>query len=76
MQCNTNKIWNTKSEIISINQNLNNKINNKFRFFLGTHSSDYNMTMFIINFVSLFCITVPKFPQMHKVRLFGINKID
>ncbi|RZF37441.1 hypothetical protein LSTR_LSTR013450 [Laodelphax striatellus] len=29
---------------------------------------------FIINFISLVLVVLPKLPQFHKVRLFGINK--
>ncbi|XP_054287153.1 ORM1-like protein [Macrosteles quadrilineatus] len=29
---------------------------------------------FVINFVSLVAVVLPKLPQFHKVRLFGINK--
>lgn len=29
---------------------------------------------FIVNFISLVVVTVPKLPQLHRVRIFGINK--
>jgi len=38
--------------------------------FYTRNASNY----FVINFVSLVAVVLPKLPQFHKVRLFGINK--
>lgn len=46
------------------------------RFLLSTHYSHYDVTLFTVNIVSLLVILVAKLPQLHRVRLFGINKRD
>jgi hypothetical protein len=47
-----------------------------FRFLLSAHYSHYDVTLFTINFVSLVVILIAKLPQLHRVRIFGINKRD
>jgi len=47
-----------------------------FRFLLSTHYSHYDITLFTVNFISLLVILIAKLPQLHRVRLFGINKRD
>ncbi|KAJ3125928.1 hypothetical protein HK100_010528 [Physocladia obscura] len=43
-------------------------------FLMGTHYSHYNIPTFTINFIALVTVLIPKFPSMHKVRIFGINQ--
>ncbi|KAI9334966.1 ORMDL family [Obelidium mucronatum] len=43
-------------------------------FLLGTHYSHYDGPTFAINFIALVVVLIPKFPSMHKVRIFGINQ--
>uniref|UniRef100_A0A1W7RA29 ORM1-like protein 1 n=1 Tax=Hadrurus spadix TaxID=141984 RepID=A0A1W7RA29_9SCOR len=43
-------------------------------FFLASFYTKYDSTHFGINFVFLTLVLLPKLPQFHMVRLFGINK--
>ncbi|KAG8192628.1 hypothetical protein JTE90_017192 [Oedothorax gibbosus] len=43
-------------------------------FFLASFYTKYDSTHFLLNFSSLVVSVVPKLPQFHRVRLFGINK--
>lgn len=43
-------------------------------FILATHGSDFKSQPLLLNFVVVVVLVVAKFPLMHKVRLFGINK--
>lgn len=45
-----------------------------FRFFLASFYTKYDFTHFILNFSFLVLVLLPKLPQFHMVRLFGINK--
>jgi len=42
-------------------------------FFFALHFNQYNPTEFVINALALLLVLVPKLPQLHRVRLFGIN---
>lgn len=44
------------------------------RFFLVSFYTKYDSFHFIINFASLILVLLPKLPQFHEVRIFGINK--
>lgn len=43
-------------------------------FFLTSFYTKYDSIHFALNFSSLLFVLLPKLPQFHKVRLFGINK--
>lgn len=43
-------------------------------FFLTCFYTKNDPNHFAVNFVSLIFVTLPKLPQFHEVRLFGINK--
>ncbi|XP_041857388.1 ORM1-like protein 1 [Melanotaenia boesemani] len=43
-------------------------------YFLASFYTKYDMTHFIINTASLLSVLIPKLPQLHGVRIFGINK--
>lgn len=43
-------------------------------FFLTSFYTKYDSMHFLLNFASLFLSLVPKLPQFHMVRLFGINQ--
>jgi len=43
-------------------------------FFLTSFYTKYDSFHFVINFVALVLVLLPKLPQFHQVRLFGINK--
>ena len=44
------------------------------RFLACSHFTDYDKTHLIINSVVLAVSLIAKFPEMHLVRIFGINK--
>jgi hypothetical protein len=46
------------------------------RFLLSTHYTHYDAVTFLLNFTSLVVVLVAKLPVMHRVRVFGINKVD
>jgi len=43
-------------------------------FFLASFYTRYDNGHFVPNFVSMMFVLIPKLPQFHCVRLFGINK--
>jgi len=43
-------------------------------FFLVSFYTSYDTNHFVPNFVSMMLVLLPKLPQFHCVRLFGINK--
>ncbi|KFP55415.1 ORM1-like 1 [Cariama cristata] len=43
-------------------------------YFLTSFYTKYDPTHFILNTTSLLTVLIPKLPQLHGVRLFGINK--
>ncbi|KAJ6665229.1 hypothetical protein lerEdw1_004278 [Lerista edwardsae] len=43
-------------------------------YFLASFYTKYDPTHFILNTVSLLSVLIPKLPQLHGVRIFGINK--
>ncbi|GFY02659.1 ORM1-like protein 2 [Trichonephila clavipes] len=43
-------------------------------FFLASFYTKYDTMHFLINFSSLVIVLLPKLPQFHMVRLFGINQ--
>ncbi|KAI3661024.1 hypothetical protein MP638_004059 [Amoeboaphelidium occidentale] len=45
-------------------------------FLLSTHYTNYDLTLFCINLIPLVIVLIGKLPAMHRVRLFGINKIE
>jgi len=44
------------------------------RFLLTSMYTQYNKIHFVLNAISLGFVIVPKLPQLHKVRLFNLNK--
>lgn len=44
------------------------------RYFLTSFYTKYDQIHFILNTVSLMSVLIPKLPQLHGVRIFGINK--
>ncbi|OXB60902.1 hypothetical protein ASZ78_009394 [Callipepla squamata] len=43
-------------------------------YFLASFYTKYDPTHFIFNTTSLLTVLIPKLPQLHGVRIFGINK--
>ncbi|XP_032385443.1 ORM1-like protein 1 [Etheostoma spectabile] len=43
-------------------------------YFLASFYTKYDTTHFVINTASLLSVLIPKLPQLHRVRIFGINK--
>lgn len=43
-------------------------------FFLASYYTRYDAMHFLVNFVTLIVVVIPKLESFHKVRLFGINK--
>lgn len=44
------------------------------RYLLASFYTKYDAAHFLINTASLLSVLLPKLPQFHGVRLFGINK--
>ena len=44
------------------------------RFLLTSFYTKYDFNHFAVNFATLLLVLIPKLPQFHMVRLFGINK--
>lgn len=42
-------------------------------YLIASHTTHYQNPMLILNTLAVFVLVVAKFPNMHKVRLFGIN---
>ena len=49
------------------------KLSFLFRYLIASHLTDYKQPMFFLNTVAVFVLVVAKLPNMHKVRIFGIN---
>jgi len=45
-------------------------------FLLSTHYTHYDAFTFLVNFTFLAVVLIAKLPQLHKVRLFGINRLE
>jgi len=45
-------------------------------FLLSVHFTHYDATLFFINVLPLVIVLIAKLPAMHRVRFFGINKVD
>lgn len=44
------------------------------RYILTSFYTKYDRAHFVVNTVSLLTVLIPKLPQLHGVRIFGINK--
>ena len=44
------------------------------RYLLASFYTFYDVRHTVVNFIALLIGVVPKLPQLHKFRLFGINK--
>eukprot|EP00246_Nothoceros_aenigmaticus_P016169 TRINITY_DN713_c0_g1_i1.p1 TRINITY_DN713_c0_g1~~TRINITY_DN713_c0_g1_i1.p1 ORF type:complete len:177 (-),score=13.80 TRINITY_DN713_c0_g1_i1:162-692(-) len=42
-------------------------------YLIASHTTDYKMPWLIPNTIAVFVMVVAKFPNMHRVRIFGIN---
>ncbi|KAJ6844966.1 ORM1-like protein 2 isoform X2 [Iris pallida] len=42
-------------------------------YLIASHTTDYQHPMLALNTLAVFVLVVAKFPNMHKVRIFGIN---
>ncbi|CAA6666875.1 unnamed protein product [Spirodela intermedia] len=42
-------------------------------YLIASHTSNYQRPMLFLNSLAAFVLVVAKFPNMHKVRIFGIN---
>ncbi|XP_008802460.1 ORM1-like protein 2 [Phoenix dactylifera] len=42
-------------------------------YLIALHTTDYQYPMLFLNTLAVFVLVVAKFPNMHKVRIFGIN---
>jgi hypothetical protein len=68
--------------MISMQNDMNEIFNNTpvynfnffFRFILASFYTKYDLLHFLVNTVALASALIPKLPQLHKVRLFGINR--
>lgn len=44
-----------------------------FRYLIASHTTDYQHPMLFFNTLAVMVLVIAKFPNMHKVRIFGIN---
>ncbi|CAN1794076.1 ORM1-like protein 3 [Linum perenne] len=42
-------------------------------YLIASHTTDYQHPMLFLNTIAVLVLVVAKFPNMHKVRIFGIN---
>lgn len=42
-------------------------------YLISSHTTDYQNPMLLFNTVAVLVLVIAKFPNMHKVRIFGIN---
>lgn len=42
-------------------------------YLIASHTTDYQNPMLFLNTLAVMVLVVAKFPNMHKVRIFGIN---
>ncbi|RWR80784.1 ORM1-like protein 3 [Cinnamomum micranthum f. kanehirae] len=42
-------------------------------YLIASHTTDYERPMLFLNTLAVFVLVVAKFPNMHRVRIFGIN---
>lgn len=42
-------------------------------YLIASHTTDYQYPMLLFNTVAVLVLVIAKFPNMHKVRIFGIN---
>lgn len=43
------------------------------RYLIASHTTDYRHPMLFLNTVAVIVLVIAKLPNMHKVRIFGIN---
>ncbi|MBA0554033.1 hypothetical protein Golob_013166, partial [Gossypium lobatum] len=43
------------------------------RYLIASHTTGYQNPLLFFNTLAVFVLVVAKFPNMHKVRIFGIN---
>uniref|UniRef100_A0A7N0VAV7 Uncharacterized protein n=1 Tax=Kalanchoe fedtschenkoi TaxID=63787 RepID=A0A7N0VAV7_KALFE len=43
------------------------------KYLIASHTTDYQHPMLFFNTLAVLVLVVAKFPNMHKVRIFGIN---
>ena len=48
-------------------------VKKKCRYLIASHTTDYRHPWLLLNTLALMVLVVAKFPNMHKVRIFGIN---
>ncbi|KAJ0113514.1 hypothetical protein Patl1_00641 [Pistacia atlantica] len=46
---------------------------NQLRYLIASHTTDYQHPMLFFNTLAVIVLVIAKFPNMHKVRIFGIN---
>lgn len=44
-----------------------------YRYLIASHTTDYEHPMLFFNTIAMLVLVIAKFPNMHKVRIFGIN---
>lgn len=43
------------------------------RYLIASHTTDYKNPVLFLNTIAVCWLVIAKFPNMHKVRIFGIN---
>ena len=61
-------------KLFSVSEYYNENCDCIFIFCLASFYTEYNYDHFLWNTGALILIEVPKLPQFHRVRLFGINE--
>ncbi|KAJ9681118.1 hypothetical protein PVL29_020150 [Vitis rotundifolia] len=49
------------------------QIDNGKQYLIASHTTDYQHPMLFFNTLAVIVLVIAKFPNMHKVRIFGIN---
>ena len=44
-----------------------------YRYLISCHTTDYNNPWLFLNTLAVMVLVIAKFPNMHRVRIFGIN---
>jgi hypothetical protein len=59
--------------VLSDNHYLQDMLMFLCRYLIASHTTDYQHPMLFLNTIAVTVLVVAKLPNMHKVRIFGIN---
>ncbi|KAG6482733.1 hypothetical protein ZIOFF_059371 [Zingiber officinale] len=58
---------------ILVQETLWHYLTNTHQYLIASHTTDYQHPMLFLNTLAVSVLVIAKFPNMHKVRIFGIN---